>query len=144
MCICRWMNCVNIRMHGATIKKSFFLVVVMKQIIMPLVKKFLAGYVSWNSIRIFKRVRKWPVYWYRWIHFVSLYIYHTYLKYILLLSFHLLLGCALCISVPMCDACPTHLISFDFLTHVSKLPTSMQSVTVPATYERKREGKSSW
>jgi hypothetical protein len=81
----------------------------------------------------------------------------SYLKYILFLSCHLLLGLAgcplpldlttkvlcVCISVPMRDSCLTHKISFDFLAHVTNLPMSMQGVTVPATEERKRGGESS-
>ena len=77
----------------------------------------------------------------------------SYLKYILLLSCHLLLCLAVCplppdittkvqyvcISVPLRDSCLTHQISFDFLTYITKLPVSMQGVTVLATEERKRE-----
>ena len=38
----------------------------------------------------------------------------------------------------------THQISFDFLNRITKLPKSMQDVTVQVTEEHKGEGESSW
>jgi hypothetical protein len=47
------------------------------------------------------------------------------------------------LMVPMRDACLTHQINFDFLTHVTTRLMCVQGVSVPATEERKREGESS-
>ena len=60
MCICWWMNCVNIRMHGAAIKiKKKLVILCYYSALADVVISLLFFFVKGNMRRIFKNLLPW-------------------------------------------------------------------------------------